>query len=204
MARTRSPSATAPSPRTLPRAATTIAAPAAWRALSAPGPAPASQTTREEPSASAAASWTINQASGGHDNTAGGTGTVFAGFGAGGGIFNYLGNYNSAGYGQSTPSVVTVTTSLIDLNQAEGGGGGDGEGGGIYVGSGGSATIDQTLITLNLAAGGLCGWSGSGGQGLGGGLYVAAGGSATLTSSLVIGNFASTKNDNIYGVVSFT
>jgi hypothetical protein len=146
-----------------------------------------------------------NQASGGHGNTATaeGTGAVFAGLGAGGGIFNFLGAFNSSEFGNLNASVVTVSNSIVGLNLAQGGGDGNGEGGGIYVGSGTTATIDQTIITLNLAVGGLSGWGGSGGQGIGGALYIATGGSGTLEKSLVIGNWASTSNHDIYGVATY-
>ena len=53
--------------------------------------------------------------------------------------------------------------------------GGNGSGGGVFVGAGGSAFIQQTLITLNGALGGLAGTGGSDGDGIGGGLYVASG-----------------------------
>jgi hypothetical protein len=72
-----------------------------------------------------------NQASGGHNDRASGPGAGFAGLGAGGAIFNALGNYDSSGYGPFDASVVTVTDSQIDQNQSQGGGGGNGAGGGI-------------------------------------------------------------------------
>ena len=54
--------------------------------------------------------------------------------------------------------------------------GGNGWGGGAFVGAGGSATLDQTDVLLNLALGGLAGGGGdSNGDGIGGGLYVATG-----------------------------
>jgi len=123
-----------------------------------------------------------NQASGGHHNTAGGTGAVFAGLGAGGGIFNYLGSYNSSGYGPLNASVVTISGSLIDLNQAQGGGG-NGEGGGIANLLSATTTVSSTTLTLNEANGGS-------GAGLGGGAYNDATSSLTLTHSLVILNQA--------------
>jgi hypothetical protein len=144
-----------------------------------------------------------NRAGGGQYNTAGGTGAVLAGLGAGGGIFNYLGNYNSSIYGLLNASVLTVSGSTIVQNQAQGGYGGNGEGGGIYVDSSGSATIDQTIIALNLAIGGLGDCGGSDGDGIGGGLYVASGGSVSLKKSIVAGNFASTSNNDIYGTVTY-
>ena len=149
----------------MPRAATTTAAPPAWRALSAPGPAPASRTTLGGTASVSGSDLDHNQASGGHHNTAGGTGAVFAGLGAGGGIFNYLGNYNSSGYGLLDASVVTVSGCTIDHNQAQGGGGGNGEGGGIANVLDATTTVASSIITQNEADGD------GGGAGLGGGAY---------------------------------
>ena len=58
-----------------------------------------------------------NQASGGQGNKAGSHGAVFAGLEQGGGIFTYLGNYNSSGYGPLNASLVTVSGCLIEFNQ---------------------------------------------------------------------------------------
>ncbi len=51
------------------------------------------------------------------------------------------------------------------------------------------------LITLNSAIGGS-----GGGQGIGGGLYVAAGTVTLSNKTKVVGIFASTSNDNIFGL----
>ncbi len=96
---TRSPSATAPSIRTAPKAATTIAGPdAAWRHLSASASVEAWRITWGVRFASTGAR-SATLAAGGQHNNASGSGALFANLGAGGGIFNYLGNYNSSGYG---------------------------------------------------------------------------------------------------------
>jgi hypothetical protein len=124
-----------------------------------------------------------NQANGGRGNTTSGSGVLFAGLGAGGGIFNYLGNYNSAAYGQFTSSVVTVSNSLIDLNESVGGGGGNGVGGGIADLLSASTTVSNSILTLNQANGGT-------GNGLGGGAYNDASSTLALAKSLVTLNLA--------------
>ena len=65
-----------------------------------------------------------------------------------------------------------------------------------------SATLEDTVVSLNLALGGLAGAGGSAGDGIGGGLYIWAGGVVTLKKTTVTLNFASTSNNNIYGTVS--
>ena len=199
-----SPSPTPRSPRTRPRAATSTPAPATVFGLVGAGVEAVIMNYLGGTANVSVSNLDLNQAIGGDHNKASGTGALFVGLGAGGAIYDGLGNYNSSGYGPLGASVVTVSGCTIDLNQAQGGGGGNGEGGGIYVGSGSSATIDQTLITLNLALGGLSGWGSSGGQGVGGGLFIATGGSATLKKSLVIGNWASTSNNDLYGTVTYS
>ncbi len=124
-----------------------------------------------------------NQASGGHHNTASGTGALFAGLGAGGAIYNGLGNYNSSGYGPLGASVVTVSGCTIDQNQAQGGGGGNGEGGGIANVLDATTTVASSTITKNQASGG-------GGAGLGGGAYNDATSSLALTDCSVTQNHA--------------
>ena len=123
------------------------------------------------------------QARGGKGNSASGTGALFAGLGAGGGIFNFLGNYNSSVFGQLNPSVVTVTKSTLDHNLAQGGGGGNGLGGGIANLLSATTTVDSSFLTNNQANGG-------GGAGLGGGAYNDASSSLTLTNCLVTLNQA--------------
>ena len=75
--------------------------------------------------------------------------------------------------------------------------------GGAFVGAGGSASLDQTDVLLNLALGGLAGEGGSDGDGIGGGLYVAIGAVVTLKKTTVALNFASTSNGDIYGTVTY-
>ena len=62
-----------------------------------------------------------------------------------------------------------------------------------------TASIDATLITANGAL------SGISGQGVGGGLYIDSEAVVVLsTSSEVFFNFASTSDDNIFGVYTTT
>jgi fibronectin-binding autotransporter adhesin len=142
-----------------------------------------------------------NQANGGHNNTASGTGTLLAGVGVGGGIFNYLGNYNSPGYGSLDASVVTVSGSLIDQNQADGGGDGNGEGGGIANLLSATTTVTGSTITQNEANGG------RGGAGLGGGAFNDATSTLELYDALVTQNQANGSpgiGGGIYTVGTFT
>ena len=109
----------------------------------------------------------------------------------------------------SDTSSVSLSNSVLSLNLAQGGAsgsraiGGSGEGGGIFVGAAGSASLDQTDILLDLAQGGLGYDGGANGEGTGGGLYVTTGGTVTLKKSTVAFNFASTSNNDIYGVVIY-
>ncbi len=146
-----------------------------------------------------------NQASGG----AGGTGAA-GGVGAGGAIANGGGagafEVNFLGLGSDTSSVSLAGSTLI-FNVAQGGAGGAGSdggnssGGGAFVLSTTTATIDDTLIAFNDALGGVSGTGGASGQGSGGGLYIDTGASVTLSkSSKVLFNFASTSDDDIFGV----
>jgi hypothetical protein len=124
-----------------------------------------------------------NSARGGNHNSASGP-AVFAGLGAGGAIFNYLGNFNSPDYGVFNTSVVTVSGSTIDHNQAQGGGGGNGEGGGVASLLSAMTTVAGSSVTQNQATGG------GGGAGFGGGFYNDASSSLALTSSSVTQNHA--------------
>lgn len=73
--------------------------------------------------------------------------------------------------------------------------------GGVYVVGITTASIDETLISLNAALGGSSGTGGASGQGSGGGIYLDAGAGVTLDpSAKVIFNFASTSDDDIFGV----
>jgi hypothetical protein len=103
---------------------------------------------------------------------------------AGGGIFNYLGNFNSPVYGPLAVSAVTVSNSLLDPDQAQGGGGGNGEGGGIANVFDAETTVDSTAITRNAAIGG------GAGAGLGGGAYNDATSTLALSGTVVLLNQA--------------
>jgi hypothetical protein len=125
-----------------------------------------------------------NQTRGGRGNQASGAGAFVAGVGAGGGIFDYLGDFNSSGNGQLNASVVTVTNSTLDQNQAQGGGG-NGLGGGIANLLSAATTLDSSYLTNNLAIG-------TSGAGLGGGAYNDVTSTLNLTNkSSVTGNHAS-------------
>jgi hypothetical protein len=62
------------------------------------------------------------------------------------------------------------------------------------------AAIDPASMTGNQALGGAAGNHGSAGQGIGGGLYVAAFATAGGMDTDITGNFASTDNDDVFGV----
>ena len=93
---------------------------------------------------------TLNQAIGGVGGSAGGTG----GAGEGGGLFNSPEVY-------SAPATLSIGNSAILANAAEGdagatgGSGGDGLGGGIFNDQGATATVTTSVISANLAQGGL-------------------------------------------------
>ena len=106
---------------------------------------------------------------------------------------------------------LTLTNSTLFGNQAVGGAGGsggiggNGSGGGVSVLAGSSAAIDATWIFANAALGGVAGCGGVSGQGVGGGLYIDSDAVVVLsTSSEVFFNFASTSNNNIFGVYTTT
>jgi len=129
-------------------------------------------------------SWFVdNQADGGNGNT-GASASVFANLGAGGAIFNFLGNFNSSGFGQLDASVVSVSGSTLSLNLAQGGVGGNGDGGAIANLLDAATTVDHSVITLNKARGGV------GGAGLGGGAFNDAASSLGLTHCVVTLNRA--------------
>jgi hypothetical protein len=142
----------------------------------------------------------------------GGSGGLGAagGVGAGGAIANGGGNgaFEVAFLGLGTDtSSVSLNSSTLIFNVAQGGAGGAGSdggnglGGGVYVLGTTTASIDATQIVGNAALGGFPGWGGSSGQGSGGGLYIDAGAGVTLSkSSKVLFNFASTDDDDISGV----
>ena len=136
------------------------------------------------------------------------------GVGAGGAIANGggTGAFEVAflGLGTDTSSLSLAGSTLI-FNVAQGGAGGAGSnggnglGGGVYVLGTTTASIDATLIAFNAALGGSSGTGGASGQGSGGGLYIDTGAGVTLSkSSKVIFNFASTSDDDIFGVYTTT
>jgi hypothetical protein len=143
-----------------------------------------------------------NQAIGG----AGGSGSN-GGDGVGGGINVGTGVI----YGAPDDCSLTLTDSTLVGNQAVGGAGGagsnggSGSGGGVSVLAGSSAAIDGTWIAFNAALGGVAGKGGASGEGLGGGLYIDTGADVTLSKSTeVVFNFASTSDDNIFGIYTIS
>ncbi len=79
-------------------------------------------------------------------------------------------------------------------NGSNGGNGGSGLGGGIFDNSGGTLSLNGSIITRNLAVGGT---GGTAGDGMGGGIYNL--GSLLLgPTTLVLGNFASTSSPNLF------
>ena len=154
---------------------------------------------------SGACIFTGNLAAGG----SGGLGSA-GGVGAGGAMANGGGigvfELGFLGLGNDTSSVSLAGSTLI-LNKAQGGvggagsDGGDASGGGVYVLGTTTASIDSTLITFDAAMGGAPGAGGASGPGSGGGLLMDAGAGVTLSkSSKVLFNFASTGDDDIFGV----
>jgi hypothetical protein len=108
---------------------------------------------------------------------------IAAGNGLGGGL------YVAAG-------MVTLTSTTVSSNTAQGGNlGGAGYGGGVYFASG-TATLRSDTITDNSSLGG------TGGQGVGGGLYINTPATVWLddfTVTNVRKNTASTSDPNIHG-----
>ena len=95
--------------------------------------------------------------------------------------------------------MLTITGSIIDHNQAQGGRadtsgpashGGAGTGGGVYNVSGSTTYVIASTINHNMAIGGAGSDGGNGGNGLGGGLYNGASSTLTLTGATVEHNFA--------------
>jgi hypothetical protein len=142
----------------------------------------------------------------------GGSGSTGAagGAGAGGAIANGGGagafEVNFLGLGTDTSSLALAGSTLI-FNVAQGGAGGAGSnggnglGGGVYVLGTTTGSVDETLIAFDAALGGLAGTGGVSGLGVGGGFYIETGAGVTLSkSSKIVFNFASTSDDNIFGV----
>jgi hypothetical protein len=139
-----------------------------------------------------------NQAIGG----AGGSGAS-GGEGVGGGINDGTGVI----YGAPDNCSLTLTGSIFIGNQAVGGAGGSGSsggngfGGGLSVLAGSTASIETTSVIANFALGGLHGMGGASGQGIGGGLYIDTGAGVALSNpGEVFLNYASTSNDDIFGI----
>jgi hypothetical protein len=136
----------------------------------------------------------FNSAQGG----AGGAGAN-GGDGSGGGIAVAIQSY----FGYPDTSSLSLSGSWVVGNSAVGGSGGaganggDGLGGGLFVGPGGTATIDHSTITLNLADGGLGKGGGTDGQGIGGGIYNL--GTLSMLATYLKHNHASTSNDDLFG-----
>ncbi|MGO9464148.1 MAG: hypothetical protein ACLQVF_08325 [Isosphaeraceae bacterium] len=135
-------------------------------------------------------------------NSAVGPGAPAAGGGLAAEIFadttltdvSFLGNQAMGGSGGSSSPGYPGTGGA-------GSSGGNGSGGGVYVLGTTTASIDATLITFDAALGGCSGTGGASGQGSGGGLYIDTGAGVTLSkSSKVVFNFASTGDDDIFGV----
>ncbi len=131
-----------------------------------------------------------NSAIGGNQNTGGGGGLVFVDFGAGGGVFNNLGSFNSSGYGQFDPSVVSISSSVLDFNAAQGGLGGDGEGGGIDNIASSDLMISSSTIFGDQASGGSASSSIPAGNGIGGGFDDSFDSTATVSNTTFVGNLA--------------
>jgi len=136
-----------------------------------------------------------NRAVGGQGNVSSG-GAAPANLGAGGGIFNALGNFEGTfevDTGVLAPSIVNVTDSTLEHNQAQGGQGGanipggDGWGGAIADLFMATTNVAGSTIADNLALGG----DGSaGGNGFGGGAFNDDSSSLMLTTSTVTNNHA--------------
>jgi hypothetical protein len=111
-----------------------------------------------------------NRAIGGENNSSGGP--LPASLGAGGAIFNALGNFEFVTGEVLAPSAVTVTNSTLEHNQAQGGNdsagnGGDGWGGAIANLFAATTNITGSMLDHNVAIGGEVDGNPSG-NGLGG------------------------------------
>jgi hypothetical protein len=96
--------------------------------------------------------------------------------------------------------VVTVSNSLIDFNEAEGGGGGNGVGGGIAGLLSATTAVSRSTVTLNEA-------EGNDGAGPGGGFYNDATSALTLAKALVTLNEADGSpgiGGGVYNLGSFS
>jgi hypothetical protein len=142
-----------------------------------------------------------------HDRAVGGMGNsisggaVPAGLGAGGAVFNAIGNFELDWGGVLAASVVNVTNSTLEHNQALGGHGNalihgsDGWGGGLANMFTATTNLAGSLVALNLALGGD---GNGGGNGLGGGAFDDDTSALALTESTVTENHAN-GGDGEYG-----
>lgn len=132
-----------------------------------------------------------NRAVGGQGNVGSG-GAAPASLGAGGAIFNGLGNFVVDPGTVLAPSIVNVSESILDHNEARGGtdqlgNGGDGWGGALANLFSATTNVAGSTLAYNHAQGG----DGvAGGNGLGGGGFNDATSSLTLLASTVIQNHA--------------
>jgi hypothetical protein len=121
------------------------------------------------------------------------------------------GNGQGGGVANLNGGVLTVSDSLIALNQpiggvgGLGGNGGNGQGGGIFNGGPSpvgtpSLTVHRSLVVFNQADGGAAGEGGSAGLGQGGGLFLTPGGVASAdVLTAILANNASTSDGNVFG-----
>jgi hypothetical protein len=132
-----------------------------------------------------------NRAIGGVHNESFG-GPVLAGLGAGGGIFNAFGNFVLDTGDALAPSIVNVSNSTLEQNQAHGGEGdtrgGDGWGGAIAALFAATTNVTDCTLEMNHALGGDADDGGRGGNAYGGGAYNDA------TSALALKSTTVTKN----------
>jgi hypothetical protein len=122
----------------------------------------------------------------------GGTGRV-AGSAFGGAVMN------------GAAATATISNTAITNNQAVGGdgivSGGNGSGGGIFNITYASLTLLDSTVTDNEAIGGTGG--DEEGEGIGGGIYSSPGGTVSADLlSLIDANFASTSDDDVFGLLS--
>jgi hypothetical protein len=138
-----------------------------------------------------------------HNQAIGGAG----GNGLGGGLFS--GGTADFGSNPAFTLTLTVLNSTLSDNLALGGdgivgNGGNGLGGGLFNGLGTAEVVptvllSNTTITANQALGGAAGSGGVAGQGIGGGIYNTA--TVFVHNVLVEGNFASSSDDNVFGIL---
>ncbi len=135
------------------------------------------------------------------DQAVGGAGAV-GGAAHGGGISTEGGPTLTAGGISTSLDDCLVATNLAQGADGSAGNGGNGLGGGLFVDAHAALTLQGSTITSNEAIGGTGGAGFSNGKGQGGGIYIAAGGYACADDATVIDeNFASTSDDDVFGVL---